>query len=1624
MIKVAKESTTEEQQDSFASYNVIRNRLVERAEELQEKLTKLEKKRIEIYGETKNKLKNSEAIVTENSCIPRDIVSVGDKVILGYNVHLGLKSETKLSDVFSLYQYNGNRFIKEDYTLLGDQTFQEDFRELYKYYKESFFAKFYEKNGFLYMVFQTGDNVDDIKSFKWLVKDDQTIEYLGNRFSHEISYPPQQEIEWVETTREDQVAGLHPHISIADRLFVETINGDVTLKIENNTNSGKGIYSDEVERKDQKLDDATIFYAVVGNFILLKIKPYQEDNYRYIVFNEKTEEVERIDSIGKSVVLLPEDQGLIFPDGIFLQSGEFKRFQLNYDNMVFQNKKASLNGEDYQYIFYDRVTGEYSIHNYNIIHQDIETPIMCNGYTHFDNGEMLIFTAAQEAKRNHTIQIWETPFGKEVGTDAAEKSDEFLYNIGNKQIVRVMADCYSLYNLSKKDDSYYGLYVDIVNDAENIINNYFWLGKPEAFNIKESLLKIKEAGAIAIKEFDKVSKIKENTKQQYQEVKDKVTEITKSISYASFENINDFVKYLTQIRQVRGEIAGLKDLQFMAEEEVEELAEEIKAKQETLAQDCIDFLLQEDSLKPYQDQVQEIKEKLPEIKKVVEGEELNDKIEQVSEELEMLINIVNNLKIEDATKTSAIIDKISALFSNLNQHKSQLKNKIDNLSAQEKEAEFYSKLNLLTHAVANYLELSTTVEKTEDYMSKIIIQIDELESKFSEFDEFIVLLTEKREEIVSTFEAKKQQLREEKNRQIDSLGNAADRIFKSLKNRVHSCEEVAEINELLSTSPMVDKIRDIIEELIDLGASTKADDIENKLKSLRETSIKQLKDKQELFLDENTIKLGNHHFLVNNQDAELSLMRKEDGFYFHISGTDFWEPIEEEEFSAYEQVWEQEVVSENKDVYRSEFLAYNIFQEYQEQNQLNSLYQKNESELTTIIKDYMQEHSNEYYTTGVHDHDGQKILKAVVEKYRELELAAYSPQVRAVANLFWEFGLESEKKEKLQRRLKTVNMIAKYSQRELVASFIPLLAAEIKTFAADNEWITCDQYRETAEYLAKEISQNDAFAVSKEAAEMQQQFLDFLIAQSAKSDFAASVENLKDDLEGQYILINEWLQSYLHEEEVSFNHYVDEVLSILMVDDYEQRRVIEEKSQVVVDNLVGTHPQFDNGRYQISLTDFLAKLADFKNNLVPQYQEFQEQKFAKIAELKSRFNFAELKPSVLTSFVRNKLIDQVYLPLIGDNLAKQIGTAGKDKRTDNMGMLLMISPPGYGKTTLVEYVANRLSMMLVKVNCPTIGHGVTSLDPAEAENASAREELEKLNLALEIGDNVMIYLDDIQHSNPEFLQKFISLCDGQRKIDGVYQGHSKTYQFRGKKVAVVMGGNPYTESGDKFKIPDMLANRADVYNLGDMLRENESAFKLSYIENAITSNQYLNNIYMKNQTDIYQILEVIETENQEEMKLEGNYTEEELEEAKKVLESCLQIRDKVLRVNMEYIKSSSQNDDYRTEPPFKLQGSYRNMNKIVEKVVPIMNQQELDKLIVNSYINDAQTLATHAEASLLKFYEITDRMTIERKERWQEIKEIYRKKKSNQDGQKVIQVVNELNNIGENLKLIGSNLKS
>ncbi len=1573
------------------TYEVLRRRLLKHGEELQGRLSQLNTDRQEVFGAVEPALVATERISTEYNCIPRDIISIGGgKLLFGYNVQMGLKSVTDVQDVFDFFEYDSeeHHFHKAEGGPLEDPQFQDDFAYLYKYYRDTIFVKFMVIGPSLYMAFRVGKAVEDIKTFKWLLKGDGELEYVGNRFDHEYQFPPQQDFEWKRAHRGMFREGQHPHISIEDRVFVETVGGDLTIKIEDNTESGEGIYQEAVTNEDQTLDDAEIFYAIVGHLTLLKILPYQEKDYRHLVYNEKTRTVTRIDSIANSCVLLPEDHGIIFSDGYYLQTGEARQFQSELSNMLFERRIVAPNGEDYLFVFYNRRSGHYILMPYNLINQSVENPIVCNGYTLFADGELVYFRDGDDAQKHHVLQVWRTPFSAEQ-TATVENKDSFLFKVGNADIVKCMAECHEILNLLGKEDSYADLYFDLAKKSGDIIDTYFWCGDEAAHNLRETLTELKGAADSAIAEFEKVSSLRASTAAQMKEVGDRASETARRARGLRPDDIFGFVESLSQLRTVRGEVIALRDLRYHDEARIDALENDVVETTERVSGDCVEFLLGEQALNPYRDRISEQEAQVDSVTKVAEAETVRDELDKAGSELEMLIDIVGNLRIEDATQTTKIIDDISAIYSKLNSVRAILKNRRLELAKQEGEAQFGAQMQLLSQSVVNFLDLCDTPDKCDDYLSRTMIQLEELEGKFAEFDDYVTQIVEKRDEIYNAFETRKVQLLEQQNQRSTTLHRSADRILTTIQHRVGQLEEISEINGYLAGDLMVEKVRDIIDELAELGDTVKADDIRTRLKTVRADAVRQLKDRKELFVDgKNVIQLGAHRFSVNHQELELSIVPHDDGPAFHLAGTEFFEPITEEVLLSAGPVAEMTVVSENNEVYRAEYLAWKYFRSEDFADLEEPWLEQTDDEKRALLQGFMSNRYEEAYTKGVHDEDARIILDGLAAIDNEVGLLRFSPVDRVLARLAWECG-EEEWRTRVQQRIASVAALrGKFGTRGQSGSPVERLTRAFQSFYDelddDAGHFAEASVTRAANYWYEQIAAAGSPVISVEAARCVQEFGKELTGKLLETAFSDAMKSYEGRPALAFEVALEWLGTVVGNEwspDVTL-----EAAWVIATGSYEKRAVNTAETVRELSGLTGQHRNIDSGVLKLDFVEFTRRLEDFENEVAPAFLKYQHTKVELIEDKRETMRLNEFKPKVMSAFVRNQLLDRVYLPLIGDNLAKQMGTAGDDTRTDRMGMLLLISPPGYGKTTLMEYVANRLGITFMKINGPALGHDVTSLDPEEAPNASAREEVQKLNLAFEMGDNVMIYVDDIQHTHPEFLQKFISLCDAQRKIEGVWNGKPRTYDLRGKKVCVVMAGNPYTESGGKFQIPDMLANRADTYNLGDIIGEHSGDFEASYIENSITSNSVLSRLASRSQEDVYAVMKIASTGTREGVDFDGNYSAQEVDEMVSVMQKLMRVRDTILRVNLEYIRSAAQEDAYRTEPPFRLQGSYRNMNRIAEKILPVMTDAEVEGEIKDHYENESQTLTTGAESNLLKFREMEGTLAGEDVARWDEIK--------------------------------------
>ncbi|MEZ0071259.1 DNA repair ATPase [Planotetraspora sp. GP83] len=1623
------------------TYEVLRSRLSEQAKELARRAEALNARRLEVFGGAELRLVGTERIRTENNCVPRDIVSVGGVMLFGYNVFIGLKSETTVRDVFSCHRFirDGDAFRFDDAPLLlDDQQFERDFGELYRYYKETRLTQLRRLEGRLLAVFQTGPQ--DIRVLRWSVGTDGSVSYLDNRGERDHVFPPSHDFEWTATTRDDHVLGRHPHISIGDEVFVETVGGDLTVKVENNTETGEGIYREPVVEPLQSLADADVHYARVGPLILLRIRPYNEAEWRHLVFNTRTRGVVRLDGIGQACQRLPEDQGIIFPGGYYLATGTAKTFDTDVASLEFERVIRSPNGEDVLYVFHARAEGRTLLLPYNVIRKEVANPIPCHGYSLFDDGTLVVFRATgDEPTRVHPMQVWQTPYVSDTFAAAQPVGAGPLERIGNAELVRGVSDCLSVVRMVEEMAPSVPVFEALIAACVRAFDHYHWLNDHD---LRSPLADVRATAEQVLDEFEKVQSLTRQAASELDEAAARIESLVRQARGESPMTSDAWVRQLAELRRAQGRLATLRELRYIDTERVDALAGHLETELAAAAQRAVAFLQRDDAFTGYHADVERLTSDAQAIRTVAESAPISERLVEQGEGLAILTEVVGTLEITDVTVRTAILERIGEVLGGINRARATLAAKRGELLAAEGRAGFAAEFAVLGQTITGALAVADTPEHCDEQLGRLLLQLENLGSRFGEFDDLVARLEQKREDVYEAFSSRKQALLDERARRADRLAVSADRILSSVRRRVVSLESIEEVNTYFASDPMVAKLRTVADELRSLGDQVRAEELEGRIKSARLDAGRALRDRVDLYSDAGTtIRLGRHRFAVNTQPLDLTLVPLDGRMAFAITGTDYRSPVDEESFEATRPFWDQLLVSESADVYRAEHLAASILAEAEAGGlagadavsgaglSLDALHAAALADggLLGVVRRVAETRYDEGYERGVHDQDAAAILDALLRLHTGAGLLRFPPEARAAAQLFWTFGTAEAARRAWTTRARSLARargafghgaeVARLSQPRMdaIGEIRAELASAMAGFLRD-AGLPGGETGLAGEYLFEELSSSPSGFVTSAAARgilgrfraalggSLKEFEDDLRALDDDPD-AAGVPGVPGALGVRYQLAEAWLAAFLRTSFLRESGEQNAEAGAVQAGDLAEAIAVQlcdvpryDSSAALtttVERLLGAHPRLSGRSLGLRLDETLTRTRRFRTERVPAYRAYQRRRNELIERERARLRLGEYQPKVMSAFVRNRLLDEVYLPLIGDNLAKQLGAAGEAKRTDQMGLLLLISPPGYGKTTLMEYVASRLGLVFVKVNGPSLGHAITSLDPAQAPDATARQEIEKVSFALECGNNVLLYLDDIQHTSPELLQKFISMCDAQRRMEGVWNGRTRTYDLRGKRFAVCMAGNPYTESGGRFRIPDMLANRADVWNLGDVLSGKEELFALSYIENALTSNPVLAPLSTRDRADVELLVRLARGDSGVRAdQLSHPYSRVELDQILAVLDKLLRVQEVVLAINEAYIASAAQSDASRTEPPFQLQGSYRNMNKLAERIAPVMNDGELHAVIDDHYLGEAQTLASGAEANLLKLAELRGTMTADQARRWAEVKSGYLRSKA------------------------------
>ena len=1552
------------------AYEVLRDRLIAQAAELARRAEALNVRRGEEFGSTRLELVGTGRLRTEHSAVPRDVVAVGAALLFGSNAVPSREAGTRVDDVLALYDRDLKRLPDDAVPgLLDDPAFVREFAALHRYYRQARLLRLRRTEGKLLAVFQTGEKADDTRVLRWALSDDGRATFLDARGERDHVLPPSHDVAWIDSTREDHVLGRHPHVSIRGEVFVSTVGGALTVKVDDETEVEEGVYSEPVDEPLQSLADADIAYARVGALILLRIRPYKEDTDRHLVFNTLTRTVVRLDGIGRACRRLPEDQGIVFPGGYCLAVGTHKSYELETAELEFEREDRSPNGEDVLYAFHARAEGRSLLLSYNTIRKEMANPLPCQGWALFDDGALVVLRAdTGESQRVHPVQWWTSPYVSDTHAAAQPVGTGPLARIGNADLVRGISDCLSITGAVADTTPTNEVYEALLTACVRAADTHHWLADPELGDLHAPLAQLRDTAQQVLAEFATVQALTRQAEDALTEAAARVTEVVRRLRGESARSAAEWVTGLTELRHAQGHLLTLKDMRYADTARIEALAADAVSDLAALGRRAVAHLAREDAFAGHDADVEQLVADAEAITTVAEAEPVAARMDDLAVGLRTVTEVVAGLDIADATVRTAILERIAGVLGGVNRARAALDGRRRELLGREGRAEFAAECALFGQSVTGALTAADSPEACDEQLALLLVQVENLESRFAEFDDFLATLADKREEVHEAFSARKQTLADARARRAERLADSANRVLRTVARRAAAQPDADAVTTYFTSDPMPAKVRRVADELRDLGDQVRAEELDGRLKAARQDALRALRDRTDLYADDGrTIRLGAHRFAVNTQPLDLTLVPHGDSLAFALTGTDYRSPVTDPDFTDTRPYWDRPLPSESPEVYRAEYLATRLLDEHGPEALA-------EADLPALVRQAAETAYDEGYERGVHDHDATAILATLLRLHEGAGPLRHEPAARAAAQLFWAHGTTAE-----EQRSWTLRAVSLARARDTfgLTPAIADLQRELADVAGGEA---------PAAYLFEELTSGPpGFVISSGTRTLLDKFRRTVGTSAYDDDLTALTDQAAREQ-----LVEAWLTAYACATGTGLapGDLAEAVAAELCpgLTRYESDAPLTE----TVTGLLGTHPRITGRALPLRIDELLARTRRFRTHDAPGHRAYQHRRTALVGAERTRLRLDDYRPRVMSAFVRGRLIDEVYLPLIGDSLARQLGTTGDSKRTDSGGLLLLISPPGYGKTTLMEYVADRLGMILVKVDGPALGHTVTSLDPAEAPNATARQEIEKINFALAAGNNTLLYLDDIQHTSPELLQKFIPLCDATRRIEGVRDGAPRTYDLRGKRFAVCMAGNPYTESGSRFQVPDMLANRADVWNLGDVLTGKDDVFALSFIENALTANPVLAPLAGRDRADLDLLIRLAQGDPAAHAdRLTHPCAPAELEQILAVLRHLITARDTVLAVNAEYIASAAQSDTTRTEPPFRLQGSYRTMNKIAQRVQPVMNDVEIAALIEDQYRAEAQTLTTGAEANLLKLAELRGTLTAEQSARWSELRAVH-----------------------------------
>ena len=209
---------------------------------------------------------------------------------------------------------------------------------------------------------------------------------------------------------------------------------------------------------------------------------------------------------------------------------------------------------------------------------------------------------------------------------------------------------------------------------------------------------------------------------------------------------------------------------------------------------------------------------------------------------------------------------------------------------------------------------------------------------------------------------------------------------------------------------------------------------------------------------------------------------------------------------------------------------------------------------------------------------------------------------------------------------------------------------------------------QAASYLYEELGRDPlAFVTSADALDLRDGFLRHLNRNGQDRDFQEDVRKLTR-LSHQLQLVRSWLSGFVamaqdKNQQEQWPQALEEAAALLVIDRKLTRRDNRAKTHAQIAGLLSQHKKIANGTLDVRLDEFLSRLEGFRRHQVPGFRDYQKMRHELLERERYRLRISEYMPRVMSSFVRNQLIDQVYLPMIGERARNFFVATGPEIRS-------------------------------------------------------------------------------------------------------------------------------------------------------------------------------------------------------------------------------------------------------------------------------------------------------------------------------------------------------------------------